>query len=177
MEKISTRSSAKIGRQRKKQIAREMREEITRRMKQEIESKFKGMKDLIEVKTSGNEVVIRMMGETAFDSGEAQIRKEMLPLLKKIASVLKDTSGEIIVAGHTDNVPVSGVKFRSNLQLSVERASRVTEFILAQGTISPERISAVGFGKYRPIATNSTPEGRKRNRRVEIIIKDAAIPD
>jgi chemotaxis protein MotB len=122
------------------------------------------------------EVVIRMMGETAFDSGEVRIRQEMLPLLKKIASVLKGTTGEIVIAGHTDNVPVSGIKFRSNLQLSVERAARVTEFLMAQEAISPKRISAVGFGKYRPLASNDTNEGRKRNRRVEIIIKDGGRP-
>ena len=123
------------------------------------------------------EVVIRMMGETAFDSGEVRIRQEMLPLLKKIASVLKGTTGEIVIAGHTDNVPVSGIKFRSNLQLSMEHAARVTELLLAQEPIAPERISVVGFGKFRPLESNDTAAGRKRNRRVEIIIKDAAPPE
>ena len=90
------------------------------------------------------------------------MRQEMLPLLKEIASVLKGTTGEIVIAGHTDNVPVSGIKFRSNLQLLIERAARVTELLLAQEPIAPERISAVGFGKFRPLKSNGTAEGRKK---------------
>jgi len=175
-DKLATRDKEEIGKERKKKIARQMREEIARKMKEEIESKFQNLKDSIEIEAGEHQVVIRMMGETAFDSGEARIRQEMLPLLKKIASVLKGTTGKIVIAGHTDNVPVSGKKFRSNLQLSVERATRVTEFLLAQGAISPTRISPVGFGKYQPLESNDTKEGRKRNRRVEIIIKDAVPP-
>ena len=72
------------------------------------------------------------------------MRKEMLSLLKEIASVLKGTSGEIVIVGHTDNVTVSGIKFRSNLQLSVKRATRVTELLLAQESIALERI----FGRW-----------------------------
>ncbi len=146
-------------------------------MKEAIESKFQDLKNLIEIEAGEHQVVIRLMGETAFDSGEARIRQEMLPLLKKIASILKGTKGEIVIAGHTDNVPVSGVRFRSNLQLSIERATRVTELLLAQEPIAPERISAVGFGKFRPLESNDTAEGRKRNRRVEIIIKDMPPPE
>ena len=146
-------------------------------MKEAIESKFQDLKNLIEIESGEHQVVIRLMGETAFDSGEARIRQEMLPLLKKIASILKGTKGEIVIAGHTDNVPVSGVRFRSNLQLSIERATRVTELLLAQEPIAPERISAVGFGKFRPLESNDTAEGRKRNRRVEIIIKDMPPPE
>ena len=168
MEKLATRDKEEIGKEQKKQI--------TKAMKEAIEAKFQNLKDMIEIEAGEHQMVIRMMGEAAFDSGEARIRQEMLPLLKKIASLLKGTTGEIVIAGHTDNVPVSGVKFRSNLQLSVERATRVTEFLLAQEAISPKRISAVGFGKYRPLTSNDTGEGRKRNRRVEIIIKDVEDP-
>ena len=141
-------------------------------MKEAITSKFQDLKDLIEIEAGEHQVVIRLMGETAFNSGEARIRPEMLPLLRKIASILKGTKGEIVIAGHTDDVSVSGIRFRSNLQLSAERATRVTEFFLAREPISPKRISAVGFGKYRPLSSNDTKKGRKRNRRVEIIIKD-----
>ena len=105
------------------------------------------------------------------------MRQEMLPLLKEIASVLKGTTTEIVIADHTDNVPVSGIKLRSNLQLWIERSTRVTELLLVQEPIVPERTSAVGFGKFLPPKSNDTAEGRKRNRRVEIIIKDATPPE
>ena len=146
-------------------------------MDEAITAKAPDLKDMIEIEPGKHQMVIRLMGETAFDSGNARVKQKMLPLLKKIAAILKGTSGEIVIAGHTDNVPVSGGKFRSNLQLSIERATRVTELLLAQEPIAPERISAVGFGKFRPLESNDTAEGRKRNRRVEIIIKDPAPPE
>ena len=170
-DKLATRDKEEIGKAMEKKV------EMAKKMEAEIESKARDLKDMIEIEAGKHQMVIRLMGETAFDSGEARIRQEMLPLLKKIASILKGTKGEIVIAGHTDNVPVSGVKFRSNLQLSVERATRVTELLLAQEPIASERISAVGFGKFRPLESNDTAEGRKRNRRVEIIIKDAPPPE
>ncbi len=168
-EKLATRNKEELGKERNEEIAREMKEAI--------ESKFQNLKDLIEIEAGKQQVLIRMMGEAAFNSGEAGIRQEALPLLKKIASILKGTKGEIVISGHTDNVPVSGVMFRSNLQLSIERAARVTEFLLAQEPIRPKRISAVGFGEYRPLTSNDTAEGREKNRRVEITIKEAASPE
>ena len=168
-EKLATRDKEEIGK------AKE-REEMVKRMAKEIDAKAGNLKDMIEIEPGEHQVVIRLMGETAFNSGKSQVRQEMLPLLKKIASILKGTRGEIVIAGHTDNVPVSGIRFRNNLQLSIERAARVTELLLSQEPIAPERISAVGFGKFRPLSSNDTAEGRKKNRRVEIIIKDEPPP-
>nr|MBL0712146.1 OmpA family protein [Desulfobacterales bacterium] len=84
------------------------------------------------------------------------------------------TEGDIIVAGHTDNVPVRGGPFESNLKLSIARAAEVAEFMIDQVGIPPRRISTMGFGKYRPTHTNDSPNGREKNRRVEIIL--TAIP-
>ena len=167
-EKLATRDKEEIGK------AMAKKEAMAKKMEAEIESKALDLKDMIEIEAGKHQMVIRLMGETAFDSGEAQVRPQMRPLLKKIASILKETKGEIVIAGHTDNIPVSGVRFRSNLQLSIERASRVAELLLAMEPIAPERISTVGFGKFRPLDGNDTTKGRKRNRRVEIIIKDVA---
>ena len=98
----------------------------------------------------------------------------MIPILKEIGIRLKGTDGDIIIAGHTDNVPVRGGPFESNLKLSIARAAEVAEFMIGQVEIPPERISTMGFGEYRPTHTNDTPEGREKNRRVEIIL--TAIP-
>lgn len=80
------------------------------------------------------------------------------------------TRGEIIIAGHTDNVPLAGGPFGSNLGLSMARAGSVAEFLLRSNTIDPKRISAMGFGEYRPLTSNETTGGRQKNRRVEIIL-------
>jgi chemotaxis protein MotB len=140
-------------------------------LKKEIETQFQDMKELIQVEVGEKEVAIRLMGETAFDSGKADIKDQMVPLLLKIGSVLADTKGDIIIAGHTDNVPLNGGLYGSNLKLSIARAATVAEFLLAKAVISPSRVSTMGFGKYRPMESNDNAEGRKRNRRVEIVLR------
>ncbi|MGB7920600.1 MAG: flagellar motor protein MotB [Desulfobacterales bacterium] len=152
-------------------IAMQQREKIGMALKKEVETRFRDLQDLIQVEVGEKEVTIRLMGETAFDSGKADIKAQMVPLLLKIGSVLADGKGEVIIAGHTDNVPVHGGPYGSNLKLSIARAATVAEFLLAKSAIPASRVSTMGFGKYRPIETNDTDEGRKRNRRVEIILR------
>jgi chemotaxis protein MotB len=84
--------------------------------------------------------------------------------------VLSQTKGEIIIAGHTDNVPLSGGLFGSNLGLSMARAGSVAEYLLRTTSIDPQILSTMGFGEYRPLASNDTTQGRQKNRRVEIIV-------
>jgi chemotaxis protein MotB len=152
-------------------IAMQQREKIGIALKKEVETRFRNLQDLIQVEVGEKEVTIRLMGETTFDSGKADIKTQMVPLLLKIGSVLADGKGEVIIAGHTDNVPVHGGPYGSNLKLSIARAATVAEFLLAKSAIPASRVSTMGFGKYRPIASNDTDEGRKHNRRVEIILR------
>ncbi len=132
---------------------------------------MKNMKDLIGVEVGESEVTIRMMGETAFESGKADVRDEMRPILKKVAAVLNEQKGEVTVVGHTDNVPIVGGIHKSNLGLSMARAASVADYLLNRCGLAPQRVSTMGFGEHRPIETNSTTEGRQRNRRVEIKLK------
>jgi chemotaxis protein MotB len=152
-------------------IAMQQREKIGIALKKEVETRFRDLQDLIQVEVGEKEVTIRLMGETTFDSGKADIKAQMVPLLLKIGSVLADGKGEVIIAGHTDNVPVYGGPYGSNLKLSIARAATVAEFLLAKSAIPASRVSTMGFGKYRPIDSNDSDEGRKRNRRVEIILR------
>ncbi len=152
-------------------IALQQREKIGIALKKEVETRFQALQDLIQVEVGEKEVTIRLMGETTFDSGKADIKAQMVPLLLKIGNVLADGKGEVIIAGHTDNVPVYGGPYGSNLKLSIARAAAVAEFLLAKSAIPASRVSTMGFGKYRPIASNDRDEGRKRNRRVEIILR------
>ena len=115
------------------------------------------------------------MGESTFDSGKAEIRPQLKPLLKKVGNILNASEGDISVAGHTDNVPIRSGPYKTNLRLSAARASAVAEYLIAESHIDPRRISTMGFGEYRPIESNDTPQGRRKNRRVEIILTN--IPD
>ena len=152
-------------------IAMQRRQEVGRHQKKEIETHFKDMKDMIQVEVGESEVAIRMMGETAFDSGKAEIKQQMIPLLIKIAEALEETPGDVVIAGHTDNVPIRSGPYETNLQLSIARAAVIAEFLLDKSSVEPRRVATMGFGKYRPMETNDTEEGRSRNRRVEIVLK------
>ena len=138
----------------------------------EIENEYKELKGAVELEIGEDKVTIRMMGETTFDTGKAKLHPAFGPLLKKIGAVLNQTKGEIIIAGHTDNIPLSGGLFGSNLGLSMARAGSVAEQLLRTTAIDPKRLSTMGFGEYRPLASNDTAQGRRKNRRVEIIVSN-----
>ena len=152
-------------------VATQKRQEIGQKLKKEVEEHFKNMKDMIDVVVEKDQVMIRLMGETAFDSGKAEIKRQMIPLLLKIGKALQEGEGDVIISGHTDNVPLRGGRYQSNLKLSIARAATVAEYLLNKSSIKPARVSTMGFGKYRPMGSNKTPEGRKKNRRVEIILR------
>ena len=150
-------------------------DEIFLEVKKEINASFRDMKDLIEMKEEEKKVTIRLMGESTFDSGVAEIRGEMLPLLTKIGIALSKTPEFVIIAGHTDDVPIgNGNRFKTNWELSTARAISVSTYFIENGWIPPDRIAAMGFGEYRPIASNDTDSGRQKNRRVEIILGNLA---
>jgi chemotaxis protein MotB len=151
-------------------IATRMREELIREIRSEVEKYLIDVGDLVRVDSEGDRVIVRLMGETTFDSGRAVIRPQMAPLLRSMGEMLKRTEGEIIVAGHTDNVPISGGPYGSNLVLSMARAASVSEFLIAEAGVEPRRIAAMGYGEFRPLESNETAEGRRKNRRVEITL-------
>jgi chemotaxis protein MotB len=155
-------------------IDTQQRKRAGRQLQREIQTRFTELRDSIQIVVEEHQVVIRLMGETTFDSGKADIKDRMVPLLHKIGKVLTDSNDEVIVAGHTDNVPVVGGPYGTNLKLSIARAATVAEFLLSHSGIDPGRLSTMGFGKHRPLETNETAVGRKRNRRVEIILRAAA---
>lgn len=153
-------------------IASQIKEAINQELKELGEEMNEELHGLVEVEAGDDQVTIRFMGESTFASGRAEIRRAMLPVLTNVASVLNENKSEIIIAGHTDNVPINRGRFRNNLDLSIARAASVANFMLETGAVAPHRISTMGFGEYRPLSTNGTAEGRQKNRRVEIILSN-----
>jgi chemotaxis protein MotB len=117
-------------------------------------------------------LVITVVGDLLFDSGKSKIRSEAYPLLDKVSGILKDNMAQFNVGieGHTDNVPIKLSGWKSNWELSTARALSVLHYLVNDQGISPERLSAIGYGEYRPVDSNETADGRKQNRRVEIVI-------
>jgi chemotaxis protein MotB len=125
---------------------------------------------LLEMANRG--LIITVSDEILFDSGKAKLKTNAFSVLKKVASVINETVPDryIGVEGHTDNIPIKHSGWKSNWELSTARATSVVHYLIDNCDIRPDKLSAIGYGEYRPIASNDTREGRAKNRRVEIII-------
>jgi chemotaxis protein MotB len=142
---------------------------VTERLEDILVKEIEGsMVDVVEKESA---VVIRFPGRAAFPSGSAELTDSFLPILDKIGRTLAATKGQVIVAGHTDDTPIATRMFRSNWDLSSARAVSVVHQLLAQGEITPDRVTAQGFADSRPLVANDTPENRGKNRRVEITVR------
>lgn len=130
-----------------------------------------GMQQLVGVNFNSQYVQLTMNGALLFDSGDADLKDDSDAMMEQIAKVLQRYADGIIeVEGHTDNVPMNGVKYSDNDELSSARAISVFRYLVEHTSINPVMIKHSGRGEYVPIADNSTPEGRALNRRVEIKI-------
>ncbi len=116
-------------------------------------------------------LVITFVDSVLFDSGKAELRPQAYRTLDKVVAVCRRVVADrdIGIEGHTDNQPIKHSGWKSNWELSTARATSVLHYLVKKN-IAPERLSATGFGEYRPVATNRTAEGQQRNRRVEIVI-------
>jgi type VI secretion system protein ImpK len=124
---------------------------------------------LVTVQEMDDRTVVLIRGDGLFDSGVEAIKTAFLPLMERIGEGLEETNGEILVTGHSDNVPISTRRFPSNRALSQARAEEVVSE-LARYMSKEGRMRALGMADSRPVAPNDTAEGRARNRRVEITI-------
>lgn len=135
----------------------------------------------VEIETLKGKLTVRVLDRILFKTGSAQILPEGEAVLKKLGTVLATTQDYIRVEGHTDIVPIGErlkAKYYSNWELSAARAASVVRFFEDGHKIDPLRLEAVGFSKYRPVATGTTPAELQRNRRVEIVLSEAlARPD
>lgn len=125
--------------------------------------------DKINIFQNRRGIVIRITDTALFDSGSAEIRKETIDAVDRLAGVLTSMKENIHVEGHTDNIPINSVQFPSNWELSSARATSIVRHFIPHG-VDPARLTAIGYGEYRPIAGNDTEEGRGKNRRVDIVI-------
>jgi chemotaxis protein MotB len=128
----------------------------------------------IEVVEVDDRLKVIFIDKILFDSGSVEINPGGKELLRIMAGSLKEANDhEIVVEGHTDNVPLSAAlrkRFPSNWELSTARAAAVARFLQREGGIRPERLSVRGYSFYRPVASNKAEEGRHQNRRIEIIL-------
>lgn len=141
-------------------VAQELADELSESIEQ----------DAIEIEALGQQIVIRIKENASFSSGSAFLQPQFWPVVRKIGGLINDIPGEILVTGHTDDIRSSNELFRSNWDLSLQRALAVAEQLLKVDGFDDERMVVVGLAGTRPMASNDTAEERRRNRRVEITI-------
>ncbi len=125
--------------------------------------------DLVEVKRKDFWIELEMNSQLLFSSGEAELSVKAIPVLNKVSELVKTLPNVINIEGYTDNVPIDTVEFPSNWDLSSARATSVVREFVKNG-VSPQRLSAVGYGEFHPVADNINEEGRLKNRRVVLVL-------
>jgi chemotaxis protein MotB len=146
------------------------------RTRREIESSLKeqiAQKD-VKLEEIEGKLKVTFVDRILFDSGSVMIKPKGREVLLKLTDSFRDNEGQnIVVEGHTDDVQIGSAlldKFPTNWELSAARATAVVRFLQEKGNIAPQRLTASGFSFYQPVASNETPEERKQNRRIEIIL-------
>jgi len=130
----------------------------------------KNLQDRVNMEMTQRGLVVRFTGQILFEVGEAEIRNEGRDVLDKVATVLKEMPNNVMIEGHTDNLPIDTEEFPTNWELSTARATEVIKYFIEDPGINPKKLSAAGYSKYRPIKPNDSPENRALNRRVEVVI-------
>ena len=144
-------------------------EKLAERIEEAIEESQ--MEDMIQLDFTSQYVQLTLKGAILFDSGSATLKADAMPIVEKVALILERyAEHEIEIEGHTDNVPIHTSKYANNNELSSSRALSMFDYLVEHTTLQPMQIKHSGRGEYMPIADNSTPEGRAKNRRIEIKI-------
>ena len=139
---------------------------LEERLSQEIQDKQ------VKLKMAEKGLVITFVADVLFDSGKAKLKADTFSSLDKVARVLNENVADLKVGieGHTDNEPIKFSGWKSNWELSTERALSVLHYLVDHEKVASERLSVMGYAEYQPVAENSTKENKKLNRRVEVVI-------
>ena len=143
-----------------------------REIKAAIDGNLKkyGAQNKVNVDVTKRGLVVTLKEAGFFDSGDATVKEESLQLLAMVVGSLANYSNPIRIEGNTDNVPINTGKYRSNWELSTSRATNIVHYLIEKYQFQPGKISAVGYGEFRPVVDNGSESGRTKNRRVDIVL-------
>ena len=144
-------------------------EEVTKTVRGALKDTIE--KEEVRLLHTARGLVLRLPEFLLFDSGQASLRPEAVPLLDKLAGILKLIPNQLLIEGHTDNRPIHTPQFPSNWELSTARAAAMVRYLVEEHHLDPARLGAAGYGEYRPVEDNGDDKGRQANRRVELIIR------
>lgn len=144
-------------------------EKLAERIEEALEESQ--LEEEIQMDFTSSYVQLTLKGAILFDSGSAQLKEEAMPIIEKVALILERYAENTIeIEGHTDNIPIHNSRYANNNELSSSRALSMFDYLVENTALEPSKIKHSGRGEYLPIADNSTPEGRAKNRRIEVKI-------
>lgn len=124
----------------------------------------------VTMKKDAKGIAIELKDSVLFEVGKAEIKTNSIPILEKLNKLILSFPNEIVVEGHTDNVPIKNYKYDSNWELSTARAVNVLRYFVETKRQNPARFTAAGYGEFKPLYPNDTAENKSKNRRVNILI-------
>jgi chemotaxis protein MotB len=163
---------APTGRQKSGSQKSRAEEKDFRQIKASVEAYLikRGAQSKVTLEITRRGLIVSLKEAGFFDSGQAAIKPEAYELINTISEVMTQYNNPLRVEGHTDNVPISTAQFPSNWELSTARATNGLKYLLKNFDVDPDKISATGYAEFRPLADNTTPEGRAKNRRVDLVM-------
>lgn len=161
-----------MGRSRGGQAKTRAEEKDFRQIKAAVEAYLvkQGAQNKATLEITRRGLIVSLKEAGFFNSGQASIKADAYELINTIAEVMTKYNNPLRLEGHTDNVPISTAQFPSNWELSTARATNGLKYLLKNFDVDANKISATGYAEFRPIADNSTAEGRARNRRVDLVM-------
>jgi chemotaxis protein MotB len=129
-----------------------------------------GISKKLDAKITERGLVVNLQDSLLFQSGSAELSSKAQEILDRLGDIIFATKRQLRVEGHTDNMPIHTARYQSNWQLSTDRATNVIIYWITKYPIQAVNLSAAGYGQFKPVASNDTPEGRTLNRRVDLVI-------
>ena len=142
-------------------------DDIKARLEARLQSQVQN--GLVNMSLDGRGLVVSMREAGSFSTGSAELSSAALEALREISATLKDVGNVVRIEGHTDDVPINTLRYRSNFELSTARATNVIAYLVEQGLEAP-RMSAAGYGEFHPVVANDSDAGRAMNRRVDLVV-------
>ncbi len=142
----------------------DINDELTKNLKSLIKD------ESVNITQYDDRISVEMDASIIYISGSSNLEIDAIPILQNLARILAPLPNKVEVEGHTDNIPIHNVFYPTNWELSAARSARVVN-LFANSGVNPKRLAAIGFGEFRPLTSNTTKSGRKKNRRVNVVIR------
>ena len=150
---------------------------MIKKMREDLEAALAPLiaEELLTIRTSDAWIEVEMKEDISFYPRTAELRQRSLPVLEAVTSIFKDIPNAVQIEGFTDNTPIGTDEFPTNWELSTARAASVVRYFVSKG-IHPSRLAAIGYGEHQPLVSNKTPEGRKKNNRIVMVLSTNETP-